>query len=171
MTMQPIHVILHPTDLSIPSQLALELACVLARTEGARLILLHVVPNPPRINGSENAAVLRELESGRLELYSYREEMRQRLAKLPVPGLPAHVERQLAEGDVATTVLRKASESGCDLIVMGTHGRTGAARRLMGSVAEKVVRDASCPVVIVKTPLAVRELTLELTNEEMAVIL
>lgn len=169
--MQPINAILHPTDFSIPAQLALELACVLARAHGARLVLLHVVPSLPRSNGSEDAAVLRELESTRLDMGPYREEMRERLLHLLLPGLTVHAERHLAEGDVAATILRKTAECGCDLIVLGTHGRTGAARRLMGSVAEKVAREATCPVVIVKTPLAVRELTLEMTNEEMAVIL
>jgi nucleotide-binding universal stress UspA family protein len=48
--------------------------------------------------------------------------------------------------------LQIAKESGCDLIVMGTHGRTGVGRLLMGSVAEKVLRGATCPVLTVKTP-------------------
>jgi len=56
------------------------------------------------------------------------------------------------EGDVATEILRLAQETGSDLIVMGTHGRTGLARLLMGSVAEQVVRKAPCPVLTVKTP-------------------
>ena len=54
---------------------------------------------------------------------------------------------------------------------MTTSRTTAAARRLMGSVAEKVAREASCPVVIAKTPLAVHELAMELSNEEIAVIL
>jgi nucleotide-binding universal stress UspA family protein len=59
----------------------------------------------------------------------------------------------LQEGDPATEILRIAQECKCDLIVMGTHGRTGVARLLMGSVAEHVVRKAECPVLVVKTPL------------------
>jgi nucleotide-binding universal stress UspA family protein len=169
--MKPIHTILHPTDFSIPAQFALELACALTRTHGARLILLHVVPRPPRSTGREDAAVLRELESSQMDLRTYREEMRERLDQLALPGMVTPVERRLEQGDVAAMILRVAGECGCDLVVMGTHGRTAAARRLMGSVAEKVAREASCPVVIAKTPLAVHELAMELSNEEIAVIL
>jgi len=171
LAMQAIHTILHPTDFSIPSQFALELACSLARERGARLLVLHVVPAPLRSFAHEDTAVLRELESGQMDLRVYREDMRERLEHMPLPALPAPVERRLEQGDPAKLTLRAASESGCDLIVMGTHGRTASARRLIGSVAEQVAREALCPVVIVKTPLAVRELAMELSNEEIAVIL
>jgi nucleotide-binding universal stress UspA family protein len=66
------------------------------------------------------------------------------------PTLP--VEHRLEVGDPVAEILRVAQESKCDLIVMGTHGRTGLAHLLMGSVAEKVVRKAACPVLVVKTP-------------------
>ncbi len=68
-------------------------------------------------------------------------------AKIPVKHL-------LEEGDPAAEILRVADELKCDLIVMGMHGRRGVARLLMGSVAEHVVRKATCPVLVVKTPLA-----------------
>jgi nucleotide-binding universal stress UspA family protein len=68
----------------------------------------------------------------------------------PDPAVP--VEHRLAEGDSAEEILRLAQESGCDLIVLGTHGRTGLPRLLMGSVAEQVVRKAPCPVLTVKAP-------------------
>jgi nucleotide-binding universal stress UspA family protein len=67
------------------------------------------------------------------------------------PNVP--VDHRLAEGDAATEILRLANETRSDVIVMGTHGRTGLARVLMGSVAEQVVRRAPCPVVTMKTPL------------------
>jgi len=104
-------------------------------------------------------------------LRAYRDEMRESLDHLTLPGLALPVERRLEEGEVSPTILRVARESGCGLIVMGTHGRTAAARRLMGSVAERVARHAPCPVVTVKTPLAARAFTPEPTNEEIAVIL
>jgi quercetin dioxygenase-like cupin family protein len=63
------------------------------------------------------------------------------------------VEHRLAEGDPAEEVLRLASALRCDLIVMGTHGRTGLGRILTGSVAEAVLRKADCPVMVVRTPL------------------
>jgi nucleotide-binding universal stress UspA family protein len=62
------------------------------------------------------------------------------------------VEYYLEEGKAVDVILRLAEELRCDLIVMGTHGRTGVGRLVMGSVAEQVVRRALCPVVTVKCP-------------------
>jgi nucleotide-binding universal stress UspA family protein len=64
-------------------------------------------------------------------------------------------EHRAVEGDAVHEILTFAKENPCDLIVMGTHGRTGLGRFLMGSVAEGVVRKAPCPVLTVKTPFAV----------------
>ena len=58
----------------------------------------------------------------------------------------------LVEGDPAEEIVRYGRDAGIDLIVMGTHGRTGLERLLMGSVAEKVLRDAPCSVMVVKLP-------------------
>jgi hypothetical protein len=59
----------------------------------------------------------------------------------------------MEKGDPAEEILRVAEETKCDLIMIGTHGRTGLGRLLMGSVAEQVVRKAHCPVLTVKAPL------------------
>jgi nucleotide-binding universal stress UspA family protein len=67
------------------------------------------------------------------------------------PALP--VEHRLVQGDAATQILRMADQTQCDVIVLGTHGRTGLGRLAMGSVAEQVLRRAPCPVVTVKAPL------------------
>jgi len=143
--MAPIHTILHPTDFSDRSAYALRLACSLARDYGARLVVLHVAepPPPPDVQGvmlpvSEHVG----------------DEARADLERLAVPAADGvRVERRLEKGDPATQTLRVARELQADLIVMGTHGRTGLSRLLMGSVAERVVRRASCPVLTVKTPL------------------
>jgi nucleotide-binding universal stress UspA family protein len=74
------------------------------------------------------------------------------LGKIQSPDPKVHVEHRLAEGEPDETILRVARESNCDLIVMGTHGRTGLRRALMGSVAEQVVRLATCPVLTVNSP-------------------
>jgi nucleotide-binding universal stress UspA family protein len=79
--------------------------------------------------------------------------LREKLQQLRPQDPKVHVERRLFEGDAATEILRLAQETKCAVIVLGTHGRTGLARLLMGSVAEQVVRRAHCPVVTVKTPL------------------
>jgi universal stress protein A len=133
--MLPIQTILHPTDFSERSHHALELACALARDRSARMIILHVMAVPL-------------VEEKRL----YREEMEGELLGMRVPDPQVRVERRLEEGDPATQILRVAQEMSCDLIVMGSHGRTGLERLLMGSVAEQVVRRASCPVLTVKAP-------------------
>jgi quercetin dioxygenase-like cupin family protein len=63
------------------------------------------------------------------------------------------VEHRLAEGDPADEILRLSAAQRCDLIVMGTHGKTGLGRLLTGSVAEGVLRKSVCPVMVVRTPL------------------
>jgi nucleotide-binding universal stress UspA family protein len=127
--------ILHPTDFSERSGYAFQLACSLARDRCACLIVLHVMPVP----------LVQEKRF-------YQEEMSAELNRLKAPDFQIRVEHRLEEGDPATQILRIAQETGCDLVVMGTHGRTGLDRLLMGSVAEEVVRRASCPVLTVKTP-------------------
>jgi nucleotide-binding universal stress UspA family protein len=62
------------------------------------------------------------------------------------------LETKMVEGHPAETICRVAKEEGCDLIVMGTHGRSGLGRLLLGSVAEQVLREAACPVLTVKMP-------------------
>jgi nucleotide-binding universal stress UspA family protein len=72
-------------------------------------------------------------------------------AKLAAEAAGAsRVETQLLQGDVASEIVQLATQGGHDLIVMGTHGRTGAAHLMMGSIAEKVVRRAPCPVLTVR---------------------
>jgi nucleotide-binding universal stress UspA family protein len=133
--MLPIQTILHPTDFSERSDHAFRLACALAHDRGARLIVVHVMPVPI-------------LQEKRL----YREEMQEALEAIRVLDPSIRVDRRLEEGDPATQILRVAQETNCNLIVMGSHGRTGLDRLLLGSVAEQVVRRASCPVMTVKTP-------------------
>jgi nucleotide-binding universal stress UspA family protein len=69
------------------------------------------------------------------------------------PGIP--VQHVFLIGDPAGEIVRYAADRGIDLIVMGTHGRTGLERLLMGSVAEKVMREAPCSVLVVKLPKGV----------------
>ncbi len=67
-------------------------------------------------------------------------------------GHPSPVEYRIAKGDAATEILRLAAETRCDLIALGTHGRTGLERLLVGSVAETVMRQAHRPVLTVHSP-------------------
>jgi nucleotide-binding universal stress UspA family protein len=138
-------IILYPTDFSPQSGPAFLVACSLARDLKARLIVLHVLeqptfvysgvvmaPPPPPTSDEERRTLLARL---------------QRVRPLDVT---LAVEHRLEVGDPATGILQVAQELGCDLIVLGTHGRTGLKRLLMGSVAEQVVREAVCPVLTVK---------------------
>src|SRR5262245_17608012 len=124
--------ILYSTDFSSYSNQAYFHAVALAENHGAQLTILYVYNER---GGEEDRAHWRD----------QLEQIR------PVdPGIP--VRHVFLEGDPATEIVRHARESGIDLIVMGTHGRTGLERLLMGSVAEKVMRDATCSVLVVKLP-------------------
>jgi nucleotide-binding universal stress UspA family protein len=141
--MLPIRTILHPTDFSDRSGHALQLASALARDYQARLVLLHVIPRP--VIGYGEGVIPPEPEF-------VREEAQEQLDRLAVPGGGVVAERRLGEGDPAAVILHFAREAHADLVVMGTHGRTGLGRLLMGSVAEQVVRRAPCPVLTVTSP-------------------
>lgn len=133
--------ILHPTDFSPSSEVALKLAASLARDHGARLEVVHVV-QPPAVAIGESL-----LEPAWEEI---KQEARAALDSLPSPDPALPLEKRLLDGDPAEQILQAAADLGCDLIVMGTHGRGGLARLLMGSVAEQVVRKAACPVLTLK---------------------
>jgi nucleotide-binding universal stress UspA family protein len=141
-----LNAILHPTDYSEHSDYAFRLACSLARDHEARLIVLHVVM-------TLGAEVVPAGEAGaQLQPEGYQQQLWDALRRIQSPDPAVAVEHRLVEGDPAQEILRTAGQPGCDLIVLGTHGRTGLQRLLMGSVAEQVVRKARCPVLTVKAP-------------------
>jgi nucleotide-binding universal stress UspA family protein len=139
---EEIRVILHPTDFSAGCEHSLRVARTIARDLGARLVLLHVVPFGFYANDMTVPA-----DPG-----VYREALVEECQLIDGPDLKYPVETRLARGDAAEEILRAAAELDCGLIVMGTHGRTGLSRLLMGSVTEYVVPRADCPVLAVKTP-------------------
>lgn len=142
--MLPIRIVLHPTDFSDCSRYAFQVACSLARDYGARLVLLYVA-EPPTTFAGDGVMML----PSTFDLQPFRDLLKQ----LKPEDAQIPVERRLLQGVAAREILGVAKEMKCDLIVMGTHGRTGLGRLLMGSVAEHVVRNASCPVLTVKMPL------------------
>lgn len=137
------HTIIHPTDFSESSARAFELACALARDQGARLVVLHVLP-PATFHGEVVARRQPEFE----------DDMWQKLRQVQDPDGQFMTEHRLLSGDPVGEIVRAAEQSGANLIVMGTHGRTGIGRVLMGSVAEHVLRTALCPVMTVRPDLA-----------------
>lgn len=130
--------ILFPTDFSETSEAAFSHACELAQDSGASLVVMHV--EELTLLFGESAIAVSEPDPG----------LRQRLEAI-VPADPTiHCEHRLVRGDPASEIVRMAEAENADLIVMGTHGRTGLRRLLMGSVAESVLRHAGCPVCTIR---------------------
>jgi len=133
--------IVFATDFAECSQPAFDLACALARDYGAELRITHISPEP--IIAVADGMTM-EIPSGMLE------ETEAKL-KAVRPADPAvKYTHRLARGDVAAEIVRVAADGPADLIVMGTHGRSGIGRMILGSVAEAVLRHAPCPVMTVK---------------------
>jgi nucleotide-binding universal stress UspA family protein len=143
--MFPVRTILHPTDFSDCSRYAFHLASAMAKEQGARLVILHVKPTLVSLVAYGEALA-------QLEPEDYQEKLWEVLHWFQVPDDRVRVEHRLVTGDPAQEILALADEVGCDVIVMGSHGRTGLQRLIVGSVAEHVLRQARCPVVTVKTP-------------------
>lgn len=145
--MLPFKTILFATDFSPASKVAFEVAGALARDYHARLIALHVV-EPVQMGFSEyNAYVGPEEDKGRAM------EM---LKAIKAPAATVTIEHRLLEGEAARVICETADETGADLIVLGTHGRSGLTRLVMGSVAEEVLRRAPCPVLTIRGPVPVK---------------
>lgn len=117
-----------PVDFDEPSRRAVALAVSYARALQGRIVLLHVLPP----DGAPDARVQRMLEDD--------------FVAMLVSGVA--VRREVRTGHVIETVLRVAEESKASLVVVGTHGRTGAARMMLGSVAEGLVRLSPVPVLV-----------------------
>jgi len=139
-----------PIDFSDASRAAMEIAADLARRQGADLVLLHAYPIPGYTfpDGSVVASpkMMQELAD---QAERHLEEWR--AAAEGLVGAP-RVETHTAVGEPAAEIVSYARASGIDLVVVGTHGRTGLEHALMGSVAERVVRRAHCPVLTVRPP-------------------
>jgi nucleotide-binding universal stress UspA family protein len=145
--MLPINNILVPTDFSDRALYAFHMASALARDHRAAMTVLHVRELPALPFAEFGAAPPPELPS--------HAELMERLAKFEPPDEHTSVEFVLADGEPGEEIVRVAKDRNCDLIVMGTHGRTGLSRLLMGSVAERVMRRAPCPVLTLKAPIGV----------------
>jgi nucleotide-binding universal stress UspA family protein len=139
--MLPIRTILCPVDFTDGSKFAFELAEAMARDYGARMVVAHVV-EPPRAMGVEGVLVFQPEINW--------DEFRQRLAECYHADPMIQVEHVVVEGNIALEILRLAEDFRAEVIVIGTHGRSGLSRVVMGSVAEQVLRRAPCPVVTVK---------------------
>jgi nucleotide-binding universal stress UspA family protein len=148
---RPWRVIVCPVDFSLSGERAVDAAAHVAAREGARLILLHVTDAPaglpadlrvlpddggPPVSAAQYArtTALRELER----------------CAAPLRSRGIAVESKFAAGPVVQTILAVLRHVGADLVVMGTHGRTGLAHAILGSVAERVLRLSPVPVLTVR---------------------
>jgi nucleotide-binding universal stress UspA family protein len=137
--------ILVPTDFSPDADRALEYAVELAARFSASIRLVHVYRIPVVALPEGVVTLMPDLPGLMKQLEDGLAGVAARARKLGV----SDVETTLAEGVDWHEILNVAKEHGCDLIVMGTRGRTGIPHLLLGSVAEKVVRKAECPVLTV----------------------
>ena len=142
--------ILCPTDFSHYTDAALTYASSLAAESGATLYIAHVD------EFRDTSATLGEAALGYASPWSVmdRSEVRNQLTQV-TPTVPSvQFEHRYLVGSPVREIVAFAAREHVDLIVMGSHGRTGLSRMLMGSVAEGVARRAPCPVLIVKQPIA-----------------
>jgi nucleotide-binding universal stress UspA family protein len=139
--------ILAPTDLSELSKQGLKNALQLAEVFGAKLLLLHVVEPPPYpvegiLPSHFGATLLDDIER------QASHELAKVLPKAQISQI--EVARRVVSGIPYRKIVEVAEEEKTDLIVMTTHGRTGFSHLVMGSVAEKIVRTAPCPVLTIR---------------------
>ena len=145
--MEPISRVLVPVDLGPSSARTVDYAKGLAERFGASLVLMHVVPNPYITAASElyvppPQSYLDELER------DARDALHKLLSDSDRQRLKA--ETVVKVGDPLCEIVDYAKDRPVDLIVMGTHGRSGVAHFVLGSVAERVVRTATCPVLTLR---------------------
>jgi universal stress protein A len=140
-----------PVDFSEDANQAVKYATDLASKLGARMTLLHVIQLLPFGSGDMGVTVpytyTQDLEAeitSRMQVY---------LERVTAAGLEGEI--AVAHGVPFQEILETAKAQQVNLIIMGTHGRTGLQHVLMGSVAEKVVRLAPCPVLVVRQPTIV----------------
>jgi nucleotide-binding universal stress UspA family protein len=147
---EPITRILVPVDFSSHSDRAFRYALRLASRFGASVELIHVVDNPIASGTwtAEEVYVPDLLEM--LDRLLREAERRLATLKFAAAGDGVSVETRVLTGQPAHTIVEHAETGGFDLVVMGTHGRTGVSHLFVGSVAERVVRRAPCPVLTVR---------------------
>jgi universal stress protein A len=141
-----IKTILCPVDFSEISDSALEYAVFLASHHHAKLLLLHVVEYLQELEQYQ-VLVFTPIELSEKMVNRAQEDLNKLSQQIQKT---IKVETVIRQGKAFVEIIKQAKEKDMDLIVMASHGRTGISHMLMGSVAEKVVRKANCPVLIVR---------------------
>src|SRR5207245_121882 len=138
--------VLVPIDFSATADRALAYAIALAQQLQARLTLLHVLDMTPVTMDEMTAGVTATyLEAQETEAQHLLQASLERVQRAGLQG-----DSLLVQGTPTQTIVETAGEQQVDLIIMGTHGRTGLAHVFLGSVAEHVVRQAPCPVLVTR---------------------
>jgi nucleotide-binding universal stress UspA family protein len=141
--------ILYATDYSKASARALDQAVQLAKQNAAELLVVHVLePVTPYVTGDDYGSTelyLRLEETTKKDAQSSMHKLMQKLQKLKV-----NAKSLLLKGSTHDQIIKAAKSRKADMIVIGTHGRTGLTKLFMGSVAGKVVSTAQCPVLTVR---------------------
>ena len=142
--------IVHPTDFSDPSKYAMKYAFAFAEEFNAKLYVVHVIEE---VSSALYFDMLQAPPLAQL-MEDIEKQARQALADLIPEEIKGKLEIETAvrKGAPFLEIIRFADQVGANMIVCGTHGRTGLKHALFGSVAEKVVRKASCPVLSVRHP-------------------
>ena len=133
------------TDFSDTAEAAWEIACELARIHRAQLVLVHVFVELPVYPEVAVTTIQRVWEEQRSWV---EQRLAERVEAATARGLTARY--RLRTGTAPEDIARTATDEAADLVVVGTHGRTGINRLVIGSVAERVLRIAPCPVLTVK---------------------
>ena len=147
--MLPIRTILWPTDFSPRARQSLDIACELAEHFGGRLVVVHVLTALPGMFGPTASPMPVDVRSYQTAL---EDEARGNLDSLVEEHVPDGIQstRHVVWGEPAHEIVRLSGEHDVDVIVVATRGETGLSRFVSGSVTEKVVRLASCPVLTVQ---------------------
>jgi nucleotide-binding universal stress UspA family protein len=139
----PFQKILCAVDLGPNSQLIIEMAHQIAQADGGSVIFFHVVPMPVEAMGQPLMVE---------PLTGAEEDARRQLNRLASESHTPKYEIEVVTGDPAQCIIEAAQQHDADLIVIATHGRTGLSHFVLGSVAERVVRESSIPVMTVRAP-------------------
>ena len=143
--------ILVPVDYSEPSRAALELAGLLAQAVGASLLVLHGWESPPF---ADSVAIVGPKPNRRhpaldeLVVENAQRELERFVASAP-PPVGIEVEQKLSSGSPTRVILDELQQGAYDLVVMGTHRKSAVEAMLIGSVADRVIRDSEVPVLVV----------------------
>ncbi len=146
--------VLCAVDFSPSTKMTIEMARQIAEANKGTVILFHVVPMAVEAMGQPLMVE---------PLVGAEEDARKRLNRIAGESLARSYEIVVVTGDPATSIVVGAQEQRADLIVMATHGRTGLKHFFLGSVAERVVRESSVPVMTVRAPAEQHRLLLEST--------